>query len=166
LLDQSRATRESDPPATAFVDETEDDDLATQLAHDFVQSATSAEDGDVDLGDELIRDEPLVPDGDDDDLAFEPEELMFPTPKPRPMPTPQAPGPARKRAKVAKPTAAKSKAKAAASASAKAKPKGKAKAKPKAVKPKAVKAKPAKSAPARKKATKKKAAGKAAKRRR
>jgi hypothetical protein len=82
LLEQSRENQTSDPPPGGFVADGKDD-LAEELGENFVQAATSAEDGDEDAGDELIRDEPLVPDGDDDDIDFEPEELLFPSRKPR-----------------------------------------------------------------------------------
>ena len=115
LLEQSGETETSDPPPSGFVTDASDD-FAEQLGEDFVQAATSGEDGDADAGDELITDEPSVPDGDDDDIGFEPEELSFPAPKPSH--TKPAAAPVRK---------AKSKAKAARSRPAKAKP---AKAKP------------------------------------
>jgi hypothetical protein len=175
LLEQSRSTLTSDPPAAAFVDDT--DDLATPLAEDFVQAATSAEDGDSDQGDELIRVEPFVPDGDDDDLAFEPEELMFPPVRPHHAEVAAAPVPARVRrpAKRAVPKAAKSKSATAKSvSSSRSKPKAKTQAvktkavktkavKTKAVKTKAVKTKAAKAGPVRKK-TKPSPARKTAKR--
>lgn len=73
LLEKSGEVESSDPPASGFVAD-EDDDLAEQLGEGFVQAATSAEDGDGDAGDELIMEEPAVEDGDDDDLDFEADE--------------------------------------------------------------------------------------------
>jgi hypothetical protein len=80
LLEQSGEKHTSDPPPAGFVNDATDD-LAEQLAENFVQAATSAEDGDDDAGDELIKDEPTVADADDDDIVFEPEELSFPPAK-------------------------------------------------------------------------------------
>src|SRR5262245_661351 len=77
LLEQSRENQTSDPPPSGFVHDA-NDELAEDLGEQFVQAATSAEDGDEDAGDDLIRDEPVVPDGDDNDIDFEPEELAFP----------------------------------------------------------------------------------------
>jgi hypothetical protein len=163
LLEQSGETGTSDPPPSGFVTDASDD-LAEQLGEDFVQAATSGEDGDADAGDELITDEPSVPDGDDDDIGFEPEELAFPAPKPtrtkpEPAPARRAPKPKAKAAK-SKPAKAKAKAKTAKTKPAKAKPakaklgRGSSVSKTKTTKAKAAKAKPvrkkAKQKPARK----------------
>jgi hypothetical protein len=87
--------------------------LAEDLGEDFVRAATSAEDGDNDSGDELITGELDVPEGDDDDIAFETQELKLR----RAPPTRTQPKPARARkagkpkAKAKRPKAAKVKAK-------------------------------------------------------
>lgn len=81
LLAQSRENKTSDPPPAGFIHGASDD-LAEELAEDFVRAATSAEDGDSDAGDELISEELDLPEGDDDDLAFEAEELRYPRTRP------------------------------------------------------------------------------------
>jgi hypothetical protein len=103
LLEQSRENQTSDPPPAGFISN-EEDDLAESLGENFVQAATSAEDGDEDAGDELIRDEPSVPDGDDDDIDFRPEELSYPAARPKRPSVERAPvrGAARPKAKVAR----------------------------------------------------------------
>lgn len=112
LLEQSRETETSDPPPSGFVTYASDE-VAEQLGEDFVQAATSAEDADHDAGDDLIMDEPSVPDGDDDDIGFEPEELSFPPPKPHHAKPAAAPvRKAKRKAKAARSRPAKVKAKA------------------------------------------------------
>jgi hypothetical protein len=170
LLERSRENQTSDPPPAGFVNN-ESDDLAEELAEEFVRAATSAEDGDSDAGDELITGELGVPQGDDDDLDFEPEELAYHPAKG----SRRKPEPARKAAKAkpsraakAKPVKAKpakaikAKAKPAKAVKAKAKPVEakpakavKAKAKPAKAKTKAAKSKVAKAKPGRKKAKRK-----------
>ena len=135
LLEQGRENQTSDPPPSGFVNHTSDD-LAEDLAEDFVRAATSAEDGDNDAGDELITGELNVPEGDDDDLAFDTGELK----SRRATPTRTQPKPARARKaskrKAKQPRASKAKAKA------KAKPAKSKTAKVKAVKARAKKTKP------------------------